>query len=1089
MASSFLCISTVIAQGTATYELTFTATWSSSTHPTNFPSGPHFSGMIGGTHNNAVSFWDVGSNASDGIKQMAELGAKGTLRNEINQAVSASNADAVIDASGLNSPGVQTTTFNIRPPWNFVTVTSMLAPSPDWFVGVSGLNLLDGNGNWINSLEINLFVYDAGTDSGPNYTSPNQPTNPREAIERITASPFLVDGSVMSVGTFRFNLTSVVGDTPRVSLLVDQNPVDEGEPVTVTVQLSEALSTDVAIPITLTSGTAESGDYDSTTPVSLNIVSGDTEVDHVIQTYTDNDVENETFTVELDVNNLPSEVRAGSPTSQEVTIRDPHEADISLSVDQTSVDEGESVTVTVQLSNALSTDVAIPLTLTSGTAESGDYDSTTPVSVVISSENTESEHVIQTYKDDDSEDETFTVELDANNLPSEVTAGSPISEEVTIRDLDVEEVSLSVDRNPVDEGTSVTVTVQLSNPLSGDVAIPLTLTSGTAESDDYDSATPVSVVINSGNTSELYIIRTYKDSDSEDETFTVELDVNNLPSAVRAGSRTSEEVTIIDLDVVEISLSVDQTSVDEGESVTVTVQLSDALNTYVTIPLTTTPGTAEFGDYDTTTPVLEFYSGDTEAEYVIETYTDDDNEDETFTVELDVNNLPSEVRVGSHISEEVTIRDLDVEEVSLSVDQNPVDEGESITVTIQLSDVLDINATIPLTITPGTAEPDDYDSTTPINLDINSGDTEAEYVIQTYKDDDIENESFTVALDTSNLPSGIVAGSPISEEVVIRDRDVPGVSLSIDQNPVDEGESITVTVHLSDALSTDIMIPLILTSGTAEPDDYDSTTPANLDINSGDTEAEYVIQTYKDEDIENESFTVELDTSNLPSGVVAGSPISEEITISDLDMPGISIPALVEFMEGETTSINVALTAQPSSDVTVSITGHENTDLTLDMNVLTFTTSNWNQEQTVTLTAAEDTDLLNDEVTLTLSTAGGGYVTSHTVTVTITDNMGVGTEQTEQIISLALRGNYPNPLSNTTKIAFDLPAPAIISVTITDLLGRTVKMLPYGSFGVGKGHTVEIDAEDLPSGVYYYTLKVVMDDQVVKRSKAMSVVR
>ena len=281
----------------------------------------------------------------------------------------------------------------------------------------------------------------------------------------------------------------------------------------------------------------------------------------------------------------------------------------------------------------------------------------------------------------------------------------------------------------------------------------------------------------------------------------------------------------------------------------------------------------------------------------------------------------------------------------------------------------------------------------------------------------------------------------------------------------------------------------MLTSGTAEPDDYDNTTPVNLDISSGNTEAMHGIQTYKDDDVEDETFTVALDSTNLPSGLVAGSPTSEEVTISDLDIAGISTPTSVELVEGDTTSISVSLTAQPSGDVTVTITGHENTDLTLDMNVLTFTTSNWDQEQTVTLTAAEDTDLLNDEVTLTLSTAGGGYVASQTMTVTITDNMGVATEQAEEAISLALWGNYPNPLSNTTKVVFDLPAPAQVSVTITDILGRTVKALPYKSFGVGTGHAVQINAGDLSSGVYFYTLKIVMEDKVVKRSKAMSIVR
>lgn len=209
MIGGFLFTAMSMAQGTATYELTFTVTWTADTHPAGFPPNPHFSGMIGGTHNDAVEFWSTGKVASDGIKQMAELGAKGTLRGEINRAVSASNADAIVDAAGLNSPGVRKTTFDIRTPWNLVTVTSMLAPSPDWFVGVSGLNLLDEDMNWIDTLEVDLFVYDAGTDSGANYTSPDEPTNPRENIKRIQESPFLVDGKVKPVGTFRFELQTV----------------------------------------------------------------------------------------------------------------------------------------------------------------------------------------------------------------------------------------------------------------------------------------------------------------------------------------------------------------------------------------------------------------------------------------------------------------------------------------------------------------------------------------------------------------------------------------------------------------------------------------------------------------------------------------------------------------------------------------------------------------------------------------------------------------------------------------------------------------------------------------------------------------
>ena len=49
-----------------------------------------------------------------------------------------------------------------------------------------------------------LLPYDAGTDSGDTYTSPNEPTDGPEAIHRIEVEPFLIDGVVPALGTFTF---------------------------------------------------------------------------------------------------------------------------------------------------------------------------------------------------------------------------------------------------------------------------------------------------------------------------------------------------------------------------------------------------------------------------------------------------------------------------------------------------------------------------------------------------------------------------------------------------------------------------------------------------------------------------------------------------------------------------------------------------------------------------------------------------------------------------------------------------------------------------------------------------------------------
>ena len=53
------------------------------THPVDFPPGPHFSPLIGGTHSSGVAFWAPGALASDGIEAMAERGNPGPLAGEV----------------------------------------------------------------------------------------------------------------------------------------------------------------------------------------------------------------------------------------------------------------------------------------------------------------------------------------------------------------------------------------------------------------------------------------------------------------------------------------------------------------------------------------------------------------------------------------------------------------------------------------------------------------------------------------------------------------------------------------------------------------------------------------------------------------------------------------------------------------------------------------------------------------------------------------------------------------------------------------------------------------------------------------------
>ena len=144
--------------------------------------------------------------ASPGIKNMAETGSKSPLDSEIDALISEGSACARISGGGIDpSPGVVTVTLTVTPDCPVVSVVCMIAPSPDWFVGVSGLNLFV-DGEWIEEETVELLPYDAGTDGGVTFTSPDDPLAVQEAIARITTEPFLVGGTVPPMGTFIFSL-------------------------------------------------------------------------------------------------------------------------------------------------------------------------------------------------------------------------------------------------------------------------------------------------------------------------------------------------------------------------------------------------------------------------------------------------------------------------------------------------------------------------------------------------------------------------------------------------------------------------------------------------------------------------------------------------------------------------------------------------------------------------------------------------------------------------------------------------------------------------------------------------------------------
>ena len=194
----------VVSDYTARYQVVFNATWSQQTHPTNWPSNAHWSGLVGGTHNANVHFWRDGETASEGIRLMAEQGQKPVLLSEV--AAAGTNAQIQLTGGSIaTSPGSVTFVFPelMRREFPLVTLVSMVAPSPDWFVGVDSLPLIE-NGQWVSNKVATLYGKDAGTDSGVSYTSPDQVTTPRGVVAQFTGFPAIQNGVIVPFGTFTF---------------------------------------------------------------------------------------------------------------------------------------------------------------------------------------------------------------------------------------------------------------------------------------------------------------------------------------------------------------------------------------------------------------------------------------------------------------------------------------------------------------------------------------------------------------------------------------------------------------------------------------------------------------------------------------------------------------------------------------------------------------------------------------------------------------------------------------------------------------------------------------------------------------------
>ena len=315
------------------------------------------------------------------------------------------------------------------------------------------------------------------------------------------------------------------------------------------------------------------------------------------------------------------------------------------------VDEGNSVSVEVELSSDPKSAITIPITtMGEGGATSADY-SGVPQSVTFNRGETTKTVTFPTTQDT-VDDDGESVKLAFGTMPhSGVSAVTPTETTVSITDDDDPEVTVmfgqatyTVDESDDTSTTGVTEnTVEVALTLSADpertVVIPI-------EATELDGATgadysvPSSVTFNDGETSKSFVFTATHDT-VDDDGERVRLSFGTLPDRVSPG--TTEEVTLDITDddpLVTVQFGQSSYTVAEGGTQTVTVTLSaDPERTLIIYVETTLQGGATPADYSGVPSSVTFTSGQTSAPFSFTAF-DDTVDDDDESVKLGFGTMP-----------------------------------------------------------------------------------------------------------------------------------------------------------------------------------------------------------------------------------------------------------------------------------------------------------------------------------------------------------------------------------------------------------------------------------------------------------------
>ena len=727
----------------------------------------------------------------------------------------------------------------------------------------------------------------------------------REGAETITLT--LQGGTGYRLGSRTLHtITIAASDQPADAVTIALNAAavtaNEGDTINVAVVTPRALGSGLTIGFAVT-GTAARADWSipgvTGTTGTVRIATGDRTANIPVTITDDAAFEEGTETVIVTLT-AGNGYTLEAPTAQTITIA---ESDRPLPVVQWSktsdrVREGGFVTLDLAIATAYPTDLPITYAIT-GSAATTDYAiaGTTRITA-----GTTSTRLTITVTDDtlaENTDETLVLTLDTD---ARWTLGTRDEYTLTILRSDVPpDVFFSTTAVDAVEGQTVTVTVEADVPPDGNIDIGISV-SGSAAAADYTitGLTSGNLRLSAGTTSATFTVRITDDTTAEIAVETVILTIDT-GTGYGVGTDSEQTISIAGSDVPRVQFSRATASAEEGDSVTVDLQsdIAPAANTNIAMDIGGSADIGATGDYTIAggtvsgsilTAVLT--AGQRTRRLTIAVRDDTDNEAaETATLAL---RPGTNYLVGSRDEYALTIAASDrPPTLEFSSAAETVREGTTLTVTVEADIAPESNVTVNFGLGESGATHGDDFTITGFDADaftftrtLASGATTLSFDIPIASDSVTEQaEIFSLFLDPG---TGYDVGTESVLDVTIAADNAPTVQWSSAASAADEGDTVTVTAGVAQALSYDLTIDYTL-GGSLDSTEYTDDTSGQVTISAGATSVNASITITQDATREDnpETVTLSIDSS---SEYVIGTNRVHTITVAPSDVPGVNAP-------------------------------------------------------------------------------------------------------------------------------------------------------------------------------------------------------